>query len=94
MQSRDVSVSYKRSNLLRGPLLATYTPRQGMSMSRTLLLPTVPSTNLKPVCHPLYPELAASLDGVTCAAEGVNHDVEIKCLHTDKLLKKIKPVHV
>jgi putative phage-type endonuclease len=47
-------------------------------------------TNLKPVCHPLYPQLAASLDGVS--EDGVN--VEIKCLHTDKLLKKPKPVHV
>jgi putative phage-type endonuclease len=57
--------------------------------SYSALKKAVVHTNLKPVCHPLYPQLAASLDGVTDA--GVN--VEIKCLHSDKLLKKAKPVH-
>jgi len=46
--------------------------------------------NLRPVTHPLYPQLAASLDGLT--EEGVN--VEIKCLHDVKVLKKPKSNHV
>jgi putative phage-type endonuclease len=47
-------------------------------------------TDLKPVEHPQYCWLAASLDGVT----ECGRNVEIKCLHTDKTLKKPKPIHV
>lgn len=46
--------------------------------------------NLRPVTHPLYPQLAASLDGLT--EDGVV--VEIKCLHTTQILKKAKSPHV
>lgn len=47
-------------------------------------------TDLKPVLHPQYSWLAASLDGVTACGR----NVEIKTLHAAKALAKPKPVHV
>ena len=47
-------------------------------------------TGLRPVCHPVYTDLAASLDGVT--PDGCV--IEVKCLQAAVPLKKAKPVHV
>jgi putative phage-type endonuclease len=46
--------------------------------------------DLPPIEHPVYEKLAASLDAVT--ADGIN--VEVKCIHQDKALKKPKPMHI
>lgn len=47
-------------------------------------------TDIRPVEHQQYNWLAASLDAVTACGR----NVEIKCLHTTKVLNKPKAVHV
>ncbi len=46
--------------------------------------------NLKPVEHPIYPGLAASLDGMTACGR----NIEVKTLHADKASARPKPAHV